>query len=618
MSDELRFEEEEFTSKVTRGTVLRILGLLRPHRGLAIGFLVFVSLFASIESGFTYLGKLMIDTAIIPGDRERLYGLIAIYAVGYVMFAAAVFGFIYCAGKLGQIVQYDLRKRLFDHMQKLSLSYYDKTPIGWLMSRVTSDSERIAELVTWGLLDVTWAIMVIISSSVFMLAINWQLTLIVMITIPVLVVVAGWFQRRILLNYRESRKMNSQITANYNETINGVRVVKGLNRQDKNLEEFAGFTLKMHDSSYRAAWYSALFLPAVQLISAFAVAAIAGIGGAQVQSGGMTIGAIAAFVSYIAFMMWPIQDMARVYASMQHAIASAERSFSLLDTQPEIVNKPDAVQAETIRGDIEFENVTFFYEENKPVLRDFNLKVKQGEVIALVGATGSGKSTIVNLVCRFYEPRQGIIRIGGRDYTDLTLDSIQSRIGVVLQTPHLFSGNIRENIRYGRLNATDAEVEAAAKTAGADEFIRALEHGYDEEVGEGGILLSVGQKQLISLARAVLAEPEILVMDEATSSVDTITEDLIQRGMEQLMKGRTSFVIAHRLSTIKRADRILVIDKGRIIEEGSHAQLIHQRGHYYQLYTKQFRQEREAVYNPYLATEPAAPTSLETIPTFDK
>jgi ATP-binding cassette, subfamily B, bacterial len=352
----------------------------------------------------------------------------------------------------------------------------------------------------------------------------------------------------------------------------------------------------MYRSSYRAGRLSAMFLPAVQLISSFAIGGIVLYGGGQVEIGAMTIGGIQAFVSYVTFMMWPIQDMARVYASMQHAIASAERSFSLLDTPPEIVNRTGAVDPGTISGDIEFEHVTFYYEKSKPVLSDFNLRVQRGDMVALVGQTGSGKSTIVNLLCRFYEPKEGVIRINGRDYTELTLEAIQSRIGVVLQTPHLFSGTIRENIRYGRLDASDEEVEAAAKLGGAHDFIVELEKGYDEEVGEGGILLSVGQKQLISLARAVLAQPEILVMDEATSSVDTITEDLIQRGMEKVMEGRTSFVIAHRLSTIKRADRILVIESGEIIESGNHGELMRARGHYYDLYTRQFRRELEAAH----------------------
>jgi ATP-binding cassette subfamily B protein len=288
--------------------------------------------------------------------------------------------------------------------------------------------------------------------------------------------------------------------------------------------------------------------------------------------------------------------MARVYANIQQSIASAERVFSLIDAVPEVQDKEGALAPQQISGDIVFEDVEFYYEEGKPVLEEFNLHVRQGETIALVGPTGGGKSTIVNLLCRFYEPKEGRVMLNGMDYTGLTQQAIQSRVGMVLQTPHLFSGTIRENLRYGRLDATDEEIEAAARLAGAHEFITALEHGYDENVGEGGNLLSVGQKQLISLARAILARPDIFIMDEATSSVDTLTEALIQQGMEAVMAGRTSFIIAHRLSTIKRADRILVIENGRITESGTHGELIRRQGHYYRLYTNQFRREREAAY----------------------
>jgi ATP-binding cassette subfamily B protein len=602
MSDDIEFEEEEFTTQFNGQTIKRILLQARPYWRWVAGFLVAVGLVSALDSYFTFLRKQMIDTGITPRDPSALTALGVNYALMTIVQAAGVFGFIYLAGILGERIQYDLRKKMFNHLQDLSLTYFSQTPVGWIMSRVTSDSVRISELVTWGILDVTWGAMSIVTAFAFMLTINWTLALMVLASVPVLLVVAVFFKQKIIVEFRNVRRINSKITGAYNENITGVRVVKALGREEANLQEFSELTGDMYQAGFRAAWLSALFLPAVQVISAVAVSIIIWYGGSQVQIGGLTIGGLQAFVSYITFMMWPIQDLARVYAEMQHAVASAERVFSLIDAVPNVVNRPGAIDPGTIAGDIVFDHVDFDYGDGQPVLTDFSLTVKRGETIALVGPTGGGKSTIVNLLCRFYEPVRGRITIGGVDYTTLTLEAIQSRIGVVLQTPHLFSGSIRENIRYGRLDATDEEIEAAAKLAGAHDFIVTLDKGYDEAVGEGGNLLSTGQKQLISLARAVLAQPEVFIMDEATSSVDTLTEALIQRGMEQLMKGRTSFVIAHRLSTIRRADRILVIAGGRIAEMGTHAQLLAKRGHYYHLYTRQFRHDLSREYQLYTLT----------------
>ena len=604
MSEEY-FEEEEFTTQFNGRTIVRVIRHAMPHWPLLLGFLLSVALVSVVDSYFTFLSKRIIDEGILAGDVVALRAIILQYGFFILVQAVLVFGFIISAGTLGERVQYDLRQKMFNRLQDLSLSYFDRTPVGWLMSRLTSDAQRVGELSSWGFLDITWGVTNITAALGFMVFINWRLGLIVMAIIPVLLVVAARFKKRILVEYREVRKLNSKITGAYNENITGVRVVKSLRREEENLREFSQLSGSMYRSAFRAAWLSALFLPVVQLISAIGIGAVVWYGGFQHQVGGITIGGIQAFVSYITFMLWPVYEMARVYAEMQQSIASAERIFSLVDAVPEIQDRPGAVDPGSIRGDIVFDNVDFQYEPGKPVLEQFNLTIKQGETIALVGPTGAGKSTLVNLVARFYEPTGGVIRIAGRDYRELTLHAIQSRIGMVLQTPHLFSGTVRDNLRYGRLNANDEEVVAAARMAGADDFISALEKGYNTEVGEGGVLLSVGQKQLISLARAILAQPDIFVMDEATSSVDTLTEALIQKGMETLMDGRTSFIIAHRLSTIKKADRILVIEDGGVSEMGTHAELIRRRGHYYQLYTKQFRNEREREYDVLGAAEPA-------------
>jgi ATP-binding cassette subfamily B protein len=605
MSEQHRFEEEEFTGVFTGGIALRILSRLKPYTLWVLGFVLSIALVSFLDSYFTFLSKRIIDEGIGAGDAIVLRKILIQYGSLIGVQAVNVFAFIYFAGILGERIQYDLRKLMFSQLQKLSLSYYNKTPVGWLMSRVTSDSERVASLVTWGFLDIVWGTLNIITATYFMIRINWKLGLIVLAIIPVLIVVAAQFKKKIIVEYRQVRKINSKITGSYNENITGVRVTKAFSRESQNMAEFGELTDEMYKAGFRAAWLSALFLPIVIIISAFALGSVIWFGGLQAQIGGITIGGIQAFVTYITFMIWPIQDLARVYAEMQRSIASAERIFSLLDTSPDILDSHDAYDADSLRGDIRFDQVDFYYDDDdEVVLEDFSIHIAHGETIALVGPTGGGKSTIVNLLCRFFEPRSGRILFSDRDYTKLTLESIQSRIGIVLQTPHLFSGTIEENILYGKLDSSPEEIIAASKLAGAHEFISTLENKYQEEVGEGGNLLSVGQKQLISLARAVLRKPDIFIMDEATSSVDTITESFIQQGMENLMADRTSIIIAHRLSTIRKADRILYIKEGKIVEMGSHQELLRQKGFYYRLYTQQFRQD--------MALELGAPSLYKT------
>ena len=569
---------------------------MKPHWGKMAIFLTAVIITSIIDAYLTYLSKNIIDEGILSGNTSILLDILSQYGTLVIVEAFTVFAFIYIVGVVGEKVRYDLRQKMFNHLQSLSLSYYNQTPVGWIMSRVTNDTERVAELVTWGILDGTWGLINIASSMYFMFRINAKLAWIVMAILPILLFAGIQFQVRILRQYRAVRKINSQITASYNENITGVRVIKALGREKENLREFSELSEDMYKASYKAAWTSALFLPTVQLISSLALGGVIWYSGAQASIGGISIGGMQAFLAYITSMMWPIQDLARVIAEMQRAIASAERIFSLIDTTPDVKDKPEAYDPGSMRGDIEFEKVSFWYEDDSPVIKDLNFKVKHGETIALVGSTGGGKTTIVNLICRFFEPKRGRILVSGKDYTDFSLSAIQSRVGVVLQTPHLFSGTIKENIAYGRLDASDVDIEAAAKLTGAHEFIIKMAQGYQEQVGEGGGLLSVGQKQLISLARAVLSDPEIFIMDEATSSVDTLTEGTIQQGIETIMQGRTTFIIAHRLSTIKNADRIFVIENGQIIEMGNHSELIKEKGKYYNLYTQQFRQEQEKKY----------------------
>ena len=531
----------------------------------------------------------VIDSAVSGAGRIGLYG--AFYAGLILLLAFMVWLFIVMAGVTATGVAYDLRRLAFARLQQLSFSFYDHRPVGWLMARVTTDCDRISSVLPWTLLDAVWGSFLLSGITAMMLWMNWKLALIILSIVPPLSIATAIYQRRLIHTQRLARKTNSKITAGFNEGIAGVRTTKAFVREEENLREFQTLTTEMFDYSLRNSLQAAVYLPIVMSLGAAGVGLALWRGGLLAFTGNLALGDLFVFMQYAGLFHIPIQEMAQRFTGLQAAQASAERLQSLLDTEPEIRDgRVSDDPRERIR-EIVFDNVSFEYKQGGPVLTDVNIRLGRGESVALVGETGSGKSTIVKLLCRFYEPTQGRILIDGVDYRNLRLHWLQSSLGMVLQEPHLFSGTIRENIRYGRLDATDDEVESVARQVGAAAFIDSLPARYDTEVGESGNRLSTGQKQLITLARALLADPQILVLDEATSSVDTETERGIQKGIDVVLKGRISVIIAHRLSTIRAADRILVIDHGRILEEGKHAELLAKRGPYAHLYEEQFRSQ---------------------------
>lgn len=614
MSEELTttaLKEEEFNKKVDMKVWKRLLAYGLRQKKLLIPLIVFMFIVAAIDLVYPQLSRYAIDSIIMQGDIKRLIPFAAVY---FIVIALQSFGtvmFISRAGKLEMAIAYDIRQDAFKKLQELSFSYYDKTAVGYIMARMIGDIPRLSDMIAWSLTDILWSGGFVIGCTVMMLSMNWKLALLVLIVVPPIAILCAWFQKRILQQHRIVRKQNSRITGAFNEGIMGAVTTKTLVREERNFEEFKAESGKMRKASIRAAVLSAMFTPIVMTLGSVGTALALYAGGRTVIAptvfgAAMTIGVLSTFISYTTNLFDPIQQLAGIFAEMQSAQASAERVVSLLDTESDITDTPEVIEKygdcmnpkrenwEDIRGDIEFRNVSFAYNGGEKVLKDFSLVVKQGETIALVGETGAGKSTIVNLVCRFYEPTEGSILIDGTDYRKRSQLWLQDRLGYVLQTPHLFSGSIRDNIRYGKKDASDEEVRAAAKTVHADEFIEQLENGYDTEVGEGGARLSTGQKQLISFARVILADPRIFVLDEATSSIDTETEVLIQSVIRTVLKNRTSFIVAHRLSTIRSADRILVIRNGRITESGTHRELLKLKGYYYDLYTTQFTETSTA------------------------
>lgn len=494
---------------------------------------------------------------------------------------------------VGTKIVADVRSELFRHLHRLTLNFYSNYSVGRLMSRLIGDVGVLLDFVTWSITGLFRSVFNLVGIIVAMLLLNWQLALVAFAVMPLMIILTNYWRDRVRQAYRATRQRLALINGYLNESISGIRVTKSFTREERNFQHFDDLNLSFFDANIQATRLSALFFPGVDFIGSLATALVVGVGGWLVLGDDLTAGTLVAVVLYVERFFDPIRELAQRYNTFQATMAASERLFELLDLEPDLVDVPGAIPLPQIRGEVEFKDVSFAYrEKGRPVLNNINLLAKPGERIALVGETGAGKSTIIRLLSRFYDVTDGSLTIDGHDVREVTSDSLRQQLGIVLQDTFLFTGTVADNIRYGRLNATDEEVLAASKAVGAHDFISRMSDGYDSEVGENGSNLSVGQRQLVSFARALLADPRILILDEATSSVDTATERIIQRALDTLMEGRTSFVIAHRLSTIINADQIIVLDHGRIIEQGTHQELLARRGRYFNLYTMQWAQQK--------------------------
>lgn len=597
-------EEKEFSEKIDVSIWKRILAHLKPYKSLVILLIVVTGFVSVLDLAYPQLNRYAINKIIATDSPEKLFPFFLVFLVASLLQGGFVAMYLYLAGRIEAYTASDMRREAFKHTHDLTFAFHDKTPVGYLMARLTGDISRLSETIGWAFVDIVWSLGIIIAVTIAMLWMNWKLALLVMAVIPPLAILMLFFQRKILKQQRKARRINSQITRSQNESIVGARTTKTLVREELNYEEFSQLTSSMRKASIRSHAMGAIFWPIVMTLGSVATGVALWRGGIMTMEQAIDFGTLTAFISYAGQFFDPITNLARTFVELQSSQASAERVVQLLDT-PIAIQEKEGVEEQygtafapkrenwpSVKGDVTFEHVNFHYTIGEEVLHDFSLEVKAGQTVALVGETGSGKSTIVNLLCRFYEPVEGQIYIDGVEYRERSQHWLQSNIGFVLQTPHLFSGTIRDNIRYGNPEASDEQVRWAAELVNAEEFIQQTEHGYDTQVGEGGSRLSTGEKQLVSFARAVLTDPRLFVLDEATSSVDTETEQIIQNAITQVLEGRTSFIIAHRLSTIRQADIILVIRGGRIVEQGNHASLMEERGYYYNLYTNQFREEQ--------------------------
>ncbi len=599
--------QEEIKSLPLFG-IPRLLPYIRKYIPKIVFMILLGFISSLIDSASPLFNRYALDNFVAKGTLEGMPVFLAVYFALLVLYVIENFVCTYMCGQVEMSVDRDLRNRAFDHLQELSFSYFNQNNVGYIHARVMSDTGKIGVMVAWRLMDIVWNGSYVLCVVIMMFALNWKLALMVSVLVPVVALLIMFFQKKLVVVNRSIRELNSTITGDLNEGIIGAKTIKALAVEDRIMDDFRHDTDKMRRTSVRASRYSALFTSSVTMMSSAALAIVLWRGGYITMQGVIHIGTLAVFLTYALNLMEPIQWIILTISEMIMTQVNIERLTRLLDTESGVTDTPEVIEKygdtfhpkkenwEPLHGEVEFMDVSFHYPDGEEyVLEHFDLEVKQGTNVAIVGETGAGKSTLVNLVCRFYEPTTGQVLIDGRDVRERSQLWLRSNIGYVLQTPHLFTGTIRENLCYGKTDATDEEIWNALKLVSAEEIVRRMEKGLDSDVGEGGGMLSTGERQLISFARAILADPRILVLDEATSSVDTVTERTIQNAIGTVTKGRTSFVIAHRLSTITDSDVILAVRDGKIVEQGTHKELMDKKGYYHSLVMQQYDHLSEGI-----------------------